>query len=106
PTAAFQLRRLTSEQYAATVRTLLGVSTVGMPPIEGVSPVAGFSAIGASTASASSAGVGQFENAARFLGEAAFGAAGPRQKLLPCTPAGAADMACLKSFVTSFGRRA
>jgi hypothetical protein len=106
PSQAFQLRRLTTEQYTATVQTLLGVSTMGMPPIEHISAVGGFSAIGASTVSVSGAGVGQFENAARFLAEAAFGATGPRQKLMPCAPTGPGDAACLKSFVTTFGQRA
>jgi Protein of unknown function (DUF1592)/Protein of unknown function (DUF1588)/Protein of unknown function (DUF1595)/Protein of unknown function (DUF1587)/Protein of unknown function (DUF1585) len=106
PSQAFQLRRLTTEQYTASVQTLLGVSVTGMPPIEHVSPVGGFSAIGASTVSVSGAGVGQFENAARFLAQAAFAPTGPRQKLVPCTPSGPTDGACFKSFVTAFGQRA
>jgi hypothetical protein len=106
PSQAFQLRRLTTEQYTATVETLLGVSTTAMPPIEHITAVGGFSAIGASTVSVSGAGVGQFENAARFLADAAFGATGPRQKLMPCAPTGPGDAACLKSFVTTFGQRA
>jgi Protein of unknown function (DUF1592)/Protein of unknown function (DUF1588)/Protein of unknown function (DUF1595)/Protein of unknown function (DUF1585)/Protein of unknown function (DUF1587) len=105
PAASFQLRRLTTEQYTATVETLLGIKASGMPPIERVTPVAGFSAIGASSAAVSSAGVGQFEDAARFLSHAAFAPA-TRQRLVPCTPAGPGDMACLGMFVTSFGRRA
>jgi hypothetical protein len=76
-----------------------------MPPVEGVSAVGGFSAIGASTAALSSAGVGQFEGAARFLAHAAFAPAS-RQKLVPCTPAGVADTTCLGAFVTTFGQRA
>jgi hypothetical protein len=106
PSTSFGLRRLTTEQYVATVQTLLGGSATGLPPIERVSPVAGFSAIGASTAAVSAAGVGQFENAALFLAHAAFAATGPRQKLVPCTPTGPADAACIGSFVTTFGQRA
>jgi hypothetical protein len=105
PTASFQLRRLTSEQYTATVQTLLGVSTAGMPPIERVSPVAGFSAIGAATAAVSSAGVGQFEDAARFLAAAAFAPGGQRQRLVGCAPAAATDP-CVGAFVRAFGQRA
>jgi hypothetical protein len=101
-----QLRRLTTEQYVASVKTLLGVSTDGMPPIEGVSPAAGFSAIGASTASVSSAAVGQFEGAARFLARAVFAPNGPHGKVVPCTPTGVDDKACFESFVTSFGQKA
>jgi hypothetical protein len=105
-TTAFQLRRLTSEQYTTTAQTLLGVSAAGMPPIEEVSPVGGFSAIGAASGSVSGMGVAQFENAARFLAHAAFASDATRTTLVPCTPTGAADAKCLGSFVTTFGPRA
>jgi hypothetical protein len=105
-TASFQLRRLTTEQYTTTAETLLGVSAAGMPPIEGVSPVGGFSAIGASSGSVSGAGVGQYENAARFLAHAAFASATARGALVPCTPTGVADTTCFGAFVTAFGARA
>jgi hypothetical protein len=103
---AFQLRRLTTEQYMASVTMLLGVSTDGMPAIEHISPVAGFSAIGASSASVSGAGVGQFEAAAGFLAHAAFAQGGPRQKLVPCAPAGVDDSSCFAAFVSAFGPKA
>lgn len=100
---AFQLRRLTTEQYVASVKTLLGVSTDGMPGIEKVSPAGGFSAIGATSASVSSAGVGQFEDAARFLAAAVFAPGGPRDRVVPCTPTGVGDSKCFEAFVRSFG---
>jgi hypothetical protein len=103
---AFQLRRLTSEQYTTSAKTLLGVSAQGMPPIEEVSPVGGFSAIGAASGSVSGMGVAQFENAARFLAHAAFADAANQQKLVPCTPAGVTDTACIGMFVATFGKRA
>jgi len=106
PTQAFQLRRLTVEQYEATVRTLLGVSTDGAPAIEPVSSVQGFPAIGASSAAVSAAGVAKFENAARYFAHAAFGPDGPRDALLPCTPSGPTDLQCFTLFVESFGARA
>jgi len=106
PATAFQLRRLTTEQYTTSARTLLGVSTAGMPAIEEVSPVGGFAAIGAASGSVSGMGVAQFENAARFLAHAAFADAANKQKLVPCTPAGVADTTCLGSFVAAFGKRA
>jgi hypothetical protein len=105
-TTAFQLRRLTTEQYTTSAQTLLGVSTSGMPPIEEVSPVGGFSAIGAASGSVSGMGVAQFENAARFLAHAAFASDATKAKLVPCTPTGVADTKCLGSFVTTFGPRA
>jgi hypothetical protein len=106
PTTSYGLRRLTTEQYVASATTLLGVPATGMPPVEAVSPVSGFSAMGAASAALSANGVGQFENAARFFAHAAFTAAATRGKLVPCTPASATDTACLQSFVTAFGRRA
>ena len=106
PATAFQLRRLTTEQVVASAQTLLGVSAAGMPPIEDVSAVAGFAAIGASSGSVSGAGVGQFENAARFLAHAAFATDAAKQKLVPCAPTGVADTACIGSFITTFGQRA
>jgi hypothetical protein len=105
-TTAFQLRRLTAEQYTTSAQTLLGVSAAGMPPIEEVSPVGGFSAIGAGSGSVSGMGVAQFENAARFLAHVAFASDATKMKLVPCAPTGVADTKCLSSFVTTFGPRA
>jgi hypothetical protein len=106
PNQAFQLRRLTTQQYVKTVETLLGVSTAGMPPIEPVTPVAGFTAIGASSVSVSGQGVAAFEGAASYLAGLATAPKGPRERLTGCTPKSSADMACFESFVTSFGQRA
>jgi hypothetical protein len=102
-TTAFQLRRLTTEQYTTSAQTLLGVSAAGMPAIEEVSPVGGFSAMGAASGSVSGMGVAEFENAARFLAHAAFSSDATRTKLVPCTPTGVADTKCLGAFVTTFG---
>jgi uncharacterized protein DUF1592/uncharacterized protein DUF1588/uncharacterized protein DUF1595 len=106
PRVTAQLRRLTTDQYLASVRSLLNVGTSGMPAIEPVSPVAGFPAIGASSGGISSAGVAQFEDAANFLAAAAIGTAASRARISPCAPASATDDACFRSFVGSFGRRA
>ncbi|NUO50435.1 MAG: DUF1587 domain-containing protein [Polyangiaceae bacterium] len=65
PAQAFQLRRLTVEQYTNTVRTLLGVEVDGAPSTEPVPSVAGFPAIGASSAAVSSNGVAKVEDSAR-----------------------------------------
>jgi Protein of unknown function (DUF1592)/Protein of unknown function (DUF1588)/Protein of unknown function (DUF1595)/Protein of unknown function (DUF1585)/Protein of unknown function (DUF1587) len=102
----FQLRRLTTEQYLSSVHTLLGIEPSGMPPIEPISPVGGFAAIGASTASVSGVGVGQFETAASFLARAAFADDSVRKQLVPCTPSSAADKTCFEAFVAAFGRKA
>jgi hypothetical protein len=103
---SFQLRRLTTQQYLASVQSLLGVEPRGMPAIEHVSPVGGFEEIGASTASVSGMGVSQFEDAARFLAQAAFASTGPGRKLVTCKPTGVDDSACFTTFVRAFGLRA
>jgi uncharacterized protein DUF1592/uncharacterized protein DUF1588/uncharacterized protein DUF1595/uncharacterized protein DUF1587/uncharacterized protein DUF1585 len=106
PTQAFQLRRLTFEQYTNTIRSLLGVATDGAPSTEPVPSVAGFPAIGASSAAVSSAGVAKFEKAARYFAELAFGPDGPREQLVPCVPSSPSDSTCFTMFVTDFGLRA
>ncbi len=106
PNDLAQLRRLTSEQYVASVQTLLGVSSTGLPGIEPVSPVAGFSAIGASSAVVSSGGVAKFEESARALASATLALPTGRQLVLGCTPTGVNDTVCFQRFVTQFGQRA
>lgn len=105
-TQAFQLRRLTTEQYVATAKSLLGVDTSALPPIEHVSAAGGFSAIGASTVSVTPTGVSQFEEAARFLAHAAFVADGPGRQRVPCAPSGVQDTTCFSMFASSFGLKA
>src|SRR6202007_1174235 len=106
PRTTSQLRRLTTEQYWASVRTLLEVSTSSVPLMEPVSPVSGFPAIGASSAAVSSDGVAQFEVAANLVAELAVNNAAARAQISPCTPSSPADATCFRSFITSFGRRA
>lgn len=106
PTTSYQLRRLTTEQYVASVETLLGVSAQGMPPIEPVAPVAGYTSIGAATTVVSSDGVAQFEATANFLAAAAMTSSTARAQLLPCTPSSVSDTACFTQFAGTFGQRA
>lgn len=100
------LRRLTTEQYLASTRSLLGVDPVGIPSTEPVSPVAGFASLGASSAVISALGVGKFEDASRALAAAAFANTALRSSLTPCTPSSNTDMTCFQNFATTFGRRA
>lgn len=106
PRTTAQLRRLTSEQYFASVRTLLEVTTSSVPLIEPVAPVAGFPAIGAASSALSSDGVAELENAANFFAAAALADQHARAHVSPCTPASNTDDACFRIFVTTFGRRA
>jgi hypothetical protein len=105
PTEAYQLRRLTTDQYVSSVTTLLGVSSSGMPPIEPVPPVFGYVAIGASSVVVSNGGVSQFEDAARFFAHTALATAAGRQRMVPCTPSSVADTTCFRAFVSAFGPR-
>ncbi|MFO0727326.1 MAG: DUF1592 domain-containing protein [Myxococcota bacterium] len=106
PHAAVQLRRLTTEQYLASVKSLLGVSTAGIPLTEPVSPVSGFPAIGAASAAISSNGVAQFEGAAGFLAAAVIGSPSARASVSPCAPSSITDETCFRAFITRFGRQA
>lgn len=106
PRTTVQLRRLTTEQYWASVQALLGLLPPALPPVEPVSPVAGFPAIGASSAVVSSDGVAGFEGAANALAAEASASAPARARVFRCAPSGPSDEACFRSFVTSFGRRA
>jgi hypothetical protein len=106
PTAAFELRRLTTDQYVNSAQSLLQISAAGMPGIDGVTPISGLPSVGASTAVVSSGGVGRFEEAARFLARTAFSTPASRQRIVPCTPSGASDTTCFRSFVTRFGAKA
>jgi hypothetical protein len=54
----------------------------------------------------SSALVQAAKNLADTAGAAVLADANLGRRLLPCTPTGASDEACLRSFVTTFGRRA
>lgn len=106
PRITGQLRRLTTDQYLSSVATLLQIDPSGVPATEPVSPVAGFPAIGASSAGVSSNGVAQFEGAATFLADAALARPTSRTWIVPCTPASTTDTGCFTAFVTTFGRRA
>ncbi|MFT3712989.1 MAG: DUF1592 domain-containing protein [Archangium sp.] len=100
------LRRLTTEQYLASVRSILGVDPVGIPSTEPVSPIGGFASIGASSAVISAVGVGKFEDASRALAAAAFSNTSLRSSLTPCTPSGNTDTACFQNFARTFGLKA
>jgi hypothetical protein len=104
--AASTLRRLTVAQYRNSVRDLLGAAVTPPSDLEPDTALDGFASIGAARVSLSSTAVEQFETAALALSHQALADAKTRASLVTCTPAGAADDACARQFVTSFGRRA
>lgn len=102
PVAA--LRRLTAAQFESTLRDLLGE----LPAVE-VEPDAwsdGLASVAASQSAVSPRGVELYESAARAALEKVFGQPTRRDALIGCVPRAAADDACARSFVESFGRRA
>ena len=98
------LRRLLSRQYVSSVRVLLGEAgaQAATPPTDG--SLHGFDSIAAAELSLPPSAVATYEASARAIGQAAIADQATLNGILPCTPAGPADAACHRQFVTSFGR--
>jgi hypothetical protein len=100
------MRRLLARQYVASVRVLLGdeAAEVADPPDD--QPLFGLDAIGASELPLTASGVEKYERSARLVAGAAVDTAATYDALVPCTPAGLDDEACLATVVSAFGLRA
>lgn len=104
--APARLKRLTPEQFEASVHDLLG-DDINVPRLTPLTPAYGFETVGASQVSINAGAVEQYSNAAYAIAEAALSTPGARRDaLVTCTPTGASDPACAAAFVRSFGRRA
>jgi hypothetical protein len=108
--AAFQpapglLRRLTQTQFRNSIRDLLGV-TVETTDLQDDDWTGGFATIGAGILSTSEDGVVAFQTQVEAAVDSVISDNTKRTALLGCTPSGAADDACIKGFVQSFGLRA
>ena len=99
------LRRLTNDQFANTVRDLLGDDIVIPGELDPDSRVAGFLSAGASVAAFSPRGTENIESFAYILAAQAM-EPDRRDLILGCTPSGTVDAACSRQFVEEFGRRA
>lgn len=99
------LRRLTREQYDATVRALLGSDVALTTELENDVAINGSVSIGTSRATISPTATEKYENAAYELAAQAV-APERRARLTDCTPSAAIDTACTEDFVRTFGRRA
>ena len=100
------LRRLTLDQYANTVRDLLGANITLPTDLEPDTPLNGLTSIGAARTAFSPRAIEQLETAALALSQQALADPTMRAALVTCTPTAAADDACARKVVTSFGRRA
>src|SRR5262249_17414034 len=85
-------------------RDLLGDVTIA--PTEADTVADGFATVGATYTTISPHGVEQYEDALLGALTPLFSDAGRRAAVLGCTPTGVDDEACVRSFVTGFGRRA
>ena len=100
------LRRLTVQQYANSVRDLLGADVM-VPPVEAdpsSDDVFVLTSVAVSSVAASPAAIDQYDAAGWALARQALDPA-RRAAFLGCTPASAADP-CVRTFLASFGRRA
>lgn len=108
--AAFQpgvaaLRRLTREQYGASIRALLGSDIQLATGLEADVAINGSVSIGTSRSTISPHATEKYETAAFDLAAQAV-APERRARLSDCTPASVIDTACTQDFVRTFGRRA
>ena len=99
------LRRLTAEEYAATVNDLLGFVPASVRetlPIDPLVPFDNdFTHQKASEALIQGADLLAGDIATALVADPAL-----RDKVVGCTPSGPGDATCFRSFVTTFGRRA
>ena len=100
------IHRLTRAQYTNALHDLLGKDIAVPTALEPDVEVAGFATVGGSIGSVSRRGVEQYEAAALKVAEQAMAPGPARDALVGCTPTGAGDAACARSFVTEFGRKA
>ncbi len=103
PTA---LRRLTAEQYANSVRDVLG-DTITVPRrIDPDERSAGLLAVGSTFAGITSSGLEKYESAATLIAAQALDA-DHRDTTVPCEPASttAPDDACTQAFIEQTGRQ-
>jgi hypothetical protein len=101
-----RLRRLTSVEYRNSVVDLLGAGTQVTVELEKDTSYNNLTAVAASTIALSAALTEQLETSALALASALVKDTARRQKVVGCTPTGATDETCMRTFVTNFGRRA
>lgn len=100
------LRRLSVVQYTNAIHDALGTD-ITVPPRSALEPdveASGYLSVDASSVTISRRGVAQYEAAAYNVAHQALDAT-HRAALVPCAPAGAADLACATQALGPIGRR-
>jgi hypothetical protein len=99
-------RRLIGRQYLGSIRTLLGDNAAKAATAPGDPQLNGFETIGATDLATPASSVETYETSALAVASAVVNDPAVVTTILPCVPSGAADYACLRQFVTTFGRLA
>jgi hypothetical protein len=97
---------LIGRQYIGSIRTLLGANAALAATPPGDPQLNGFETIGASDLATPASSVETYESSALAIASAVVSDPAVVTTLLPCVPNGASDFACLRQFVTTFGRLA
>jgi hypothetical protein len=103
--AGSRLRRLTVLEYRNSVTDLLGLGTQVTTEFEKDTAYNNLTAVAASTIALSASITEQFETSALALAGSLARDTARRQRVVGCAPTGATDEACLRTFITNFGRR-
>lgn len=102
--AGSSFKRLTASELKNSLVALLGPVTVG--DLEPDTFVKGFAKVGGSIVSVSPRGVEMYQAVIEAVTAEVFADATRRSALVGCTPTGVSDVACFRSFIEKFGRRA
>lgn len=103
--ATAHLKRLTVAQYGRTIHQLFGLGIKIPTDLEVDTKIHGFTTIGSSELTIGPRAAEQYEAAAIDLARQVFADTARRDAFVGCTPTDAADP-CIKTFLSTFGRRA
>lgn len=103
--ASSAIKRLTREQYGRTIHELFGLGIKIPADLEVDTKIHGFSTVGSSELTIGPRAAEQYEAAAYNLAKQVFSDPARRSAFVGCEPKDAADP-CIKTFLTTFGRRA
>ncbi|MDA0339928.1 MAG: DUF1592 domain-containing protein, partial [Proteobacteria bacterium] len=100
-----QLRRLTEQQYRNTIRDMFGGNIIVAGRFDPLERIDGLLALGASSATVTSAALERYEALARSIALQVVDE-NNRRVLMPCAPGstGTRDDACAETFISSVGR--